>query len=244
MNACAAGTFAEEFGERGLHEAELACWECAIRLDPSESCYVNNRLSALSRLGRYEEQLSGLEEAATRFPDSYLISSNRVHALLNLGRMDEAAAFGREVIQKWPEQAGVINNLSWFFLLDGAKERVDQAEALLARTDQLQVSNQVAGPLRGTKSLLRLRRGKYAEGLEEIRALIAEELSEWGPRFPKFIPAPVRRNHGSHRLMESMFLEALGRTQEARAALHEGLKYNPDPKVVELARSMSNTARA
>ena len=244
MNACVAQALAVGFGERGLHEAELICWECAARLDPSESAFVNNRLSTLSRLGRYEEQLSGLEEAATRFPDSYLLSANRVHALLHLGRMDEAAARGREVMQKWPDQAGVINNLSWFFLLDGAGERVDQAEALLARTEKLKVSKQVAHPLRGTKLLLRLRRGRHAEGLNEVRALIKEELSGWGPRFPKLIPAPARRHHGNHRLMESMFLEALGRTQEARTALHDGLKYDPDPAVIELARSLSNTARA
>jgi tetratricopeptide (TPR) repeat protein len=235
---------AQAFAELGMREAELMCWECAARLDPSERAFPHNRCNALGQLRRFEEQLAGLEEALIRFPDDDAIAAQRVQALVWLGRLEEATARAREVIQRWPAQVDVVDDLSWLLLLDGAGERVDHAEALLARAQELGVSSQATRLFRGAKILLRFRRGQHAEGLKEVRALIEEERSEWGRRFPKLVPADQRSYHGTHRLLEAMFLAALGRIQEARAVFRQGLQHGPDPMVVELARDALNAGRA
>jgi hypothetical protein len=196
---------------------------------------------------------SGIEPAS-----NYHIPSSHALTLARLGRLDEALALGRRVAERWPDQVGVRNNLAWYLLIRGGDEWVKEAEKILPAEEQAPLPKRILGviipgprprnrmgdAIRGTRILLRYRKGEYAEGLEEIEALMDEQLREWGPRFPDKIDAGLRRNHGAHRAMEAMFQASIAHWDEARVAFEKAAAHEASFEILELARSVAFRASA
>lgn len=83
-------------------EEALVAYEQAIRLDPENSTYHDDRGDALAGLERHEEALTAYEEAIRLDPDNPAYYNDKGDALYNLKRYEEALTAYEEAIRLKP----------------------------------------------------------------------------------------------------------------------------------------------